>query len=115
MTPPSIGESIRREVSSWPGVEEAAHRFGGIEFRLGKREIGHLHGDALADLPFPVRMREDLVRTGKAVPHHVLPESGWVSYRLDGPDRLGGAIELFRLSYERAVAARERTGIVETA
>ena len=55
------------------------------------------------------------MRTGKAVPHHVLPESGWVSYRLDGPDRLGGAIELFRLSYERAVAARERTGIVETA
>jgi hypothetical protein len=111
----SIGEAIRLEVSSWPDVDEAPHRFGGLEFRLGKREIGHLHGDSLADLPFPVRVREELVRTGKAVPHHVLPESGWVSYPLDGPDRLAGAIELFRLSYERAVAAKERTGGVSTA
>ena len=102
---PAAGERIRREVLSWPGVEEAPHRFGGVEFRLGRREIGHLHGDRLADLPFPVRVREELVREGRARPHHVLPASGWVSYPIRGEADLPGAIALFRLSYERAVAA----------
>jgi hypothetical protein len=102
------GERIRREVLGWPGVEEAPHRFGGVGFRLGRREIGHLHGDRLADLPFPVRVREELVREGRARPHHVLPESGWVSYPIRGAADVPGAVALFRLSYERAVAARGR-------
>lgn len=105
------GERIRREVMGWPGVVEAPHRFGGVEFRLGRREIGHLHGDRLADLPFPVRVREELVRDGLARPHHVLPESGWVSLPIRGEGDVAGAVSLFRLSYERAVAAaRARPG-----
>jgi hypothetical protein len=100
------GERIRREVLGWPGVSAAPHRFGGEEFHLGKRELGHLHGHHLADLPFPVRVREDLVRDGRAQIHHVLPESGWVSYPIRGADDVPGAIALFRLAYDRAVAAR---------
>lgn len=103
-------ELIRREVLSWPGVEEASHRFGGVEFRLGRRELGHLHGDRLADLPFPVRVREELVRAGKAQVHHVLPDSGWVSYPIREPVDTTGAIELFRLAYDRATAARTGPG-----
>lgn len=99
------GARIRRKVLGWPGVEEAPHRFGGVEFRLGRREIGHLHGDHLADLPFPVRVREELVREGRARPHHVLPESGWVSFPIRGEADVLGAVALFRLGYERAVAA----------
>jgi hypothetical protein len=97
-------QRIRRELLAWPGVVEAPHRFGGVEFRLGRRELGHLHGDRLADLPFPVRVREELVREGRAVPHHVLPESGWVSFPIRDDD-VAGALALFRLSYERAAAA----------
>ena len=37
-----IEERIRRELLSWPSVTVAPHRYGGIEFRLGKRELGHL-------------------------------------------------------------------------
>ena len=106
-TPPPA-ERIRREVLGWPGVEEAPHRFGGVEFRLGRRELGHLHGDRLADLPFPVRVREELIREGRARPHPVLPESGWVSYPIRGEEDVPGAVALFRLSYERAVAARSK-------
>ncbi len=29
----------------WPGVTAHPHRFGGMEYRLGKRELGHIHGD----------------------------------------------------------------------
>ena len=96
---------IRTEVLSWPGMTEAPHRFGGMEFRLGKRELGHLHGDYLADLPFPVRIREELVREGKAMPHHILPQSGWVSYPIRDESALPGALDLFRLAYARATGA----------
>jgi len=98
--------AIRQEVLGWPGVTEAPHQFGGIEFRLGKRELGHLHGDYLADLPFPVRVREELVAQGKAMTHHILPQSGWVSYPIRDASAIPGALDLFRLAYERATAKR---------
>ena len=75
----AIARTIIEEVSSWPGVESHPHRFGGVEFTIDHREIGHLHGDRLADLPFPTRIRDELIASGRARPHHVLPESGWVS------------------------------------
>jgi hypothetical protein len=73
-----------------------------VEFRVGRRELGHLHGSRLADLPFPTRIREELVTAGKAEPHHVLPRSGWVSRRITGHHDVDAVLELFRLNYERA-------------
>jgi Family of unknown function (DUF5519) len=105
----TVQDQIREEVLSWPGVTEAEHSFGGVEFHVGKREIGHLHDDLdLADLPFPVKVREELVREGKAQPHHIFPNTGWVSYSIPNEDAVPGAIELFRMSYERAMATQER-------
>lgn len=43
-------ERIRCEVASWEGVEVAPQCFGGIEFKLGRRELGHLCGDRLGDI-----------------------------------------------------------------
>ena len=101
------GERIAAEVSSWPGVTSALHRFGGTEFRLGRRELGHLHGDRFADLPFPRRVRDELVAAGRARPHHVMPDSGWVTAPIHSDD-VEPVIELFRMGYERATDAAER-------
>src|SRR5688572_7679511 len=101
----SVAETIRDELVSWDGVTAEPHRFGGVEFLLGRRELGHLHGDRLADLPFPRRVRDELVEAGRAQPHHVLPDSGWVSVRIADTQDVANVIELFRLSYERAVEA----------
>ena len=97
----SIGRQIEREVASWKGVIVRSHRFGGIEFRLGRRELGHLHGSRLADLPFPVRVRKELVAAGKADRHHIMPESGWVSYHIRGQQDVAAVIDLFRLNYDQ--------------
>jgi Family of unknown function (DUF5519) len=104
----SVAETIRDELLSWEGVTAEPHRFGGVEFLLGRRELGHLHGDRLADLPFPRRVRDELVASGRALPHHVLPDSGWVSVRIAGPEDVANVVELFRLSYDRAVEAEKR-------
>ena len=76
-----VAMKIRREFLTWLGVEAKAHRFGGIEFRVLGHLIGHLHGESLADLPFPV----------------------WVSKK-PGKKDVPGALDLFRLNYERNVA-----------
>jgi hypothetical protein len=102
------GEAIAAEVGSWEGVTSAPHRFGGVELRLGRRELGHIHGDSLVDLPFHRRLRDMLVETGRAEPHHVMPDSGWVSFRIRDEADAAEAIELFRLSYERARVAQTR-------
>jgi hypothetical protein len=102
MTSANFVALIEHEVAGWEGVSVAPHRFGGVEFRLGRRELGHVHRGGLADLPFPVKVREQLVADGKADPHHVLPESGWVSRRIRDRDDVAAVIELFRLNYERS-------------
>ena len=102
----ATGKRITETVGSWPEVETAPHRFGGVEFRLGRRELGHIHGDRIADLPFPRRIRDELIAEGRARPHHVLPDSGWITTSIATPADADNAIELFRLGYERAVKAR---------
>lgn len=90
-------------VAAWQGVSAVPHRFGGTEFRMDARELGHMHGDYLVDIPFPTRIRNELVEAGRCEPHHVLPNSGWVSFYIRDECDVDAAIELFRMAYERAV------------
>src|SRR2546430_13802840 len=106
-------QHIKPAVSAWEGITAHLHRFGGTAYRLGDREIGHIHGDGLVDIPFPPTVKHELVAAGQAAPHHVLPESGWVSFYIRGPGGLEKGIALLRRSYEipgdqraRAVARR---------
>ena len=42
----TILKEIRKEILSWPNVTAEPHRFGGVEFRVNKREMGHIHGES---------------------------------------------------------------------
>ena len=98
---------ITAAVTGWHGVTAHPHRFGGIEYRLGeRRELGHVHGDHLVDIPLPMRLRDEVVTAGRAQPHHGLPDSGWISLYLRAEADVETAIQLLRLSYE--VAQRQR-------
>lgn len=101
-------EYIRNQVGSWTGVSAHPHRFGGTEYRLGRREIGHVHGERLVDIPFPKRVRDELVANGEAQAHHVLPESGWVSVYLLSENDVTRATALLRRSFELALVQAER-------
>jgi len=99
----NIIENIKKEILSWPYVTSWPHRFGGIEFLLNKREIGHIHNEGLADIPFPMKIRDELVNSGRVKPHHVLPQSGWISYWFHNKeeDDVSTVIQLFRMRYEQ--------------
>ena len=103
VSPGAAVEAVRAAVGSWDGVTIHAHRFGGVEFRSGRRELGHLHR-TFADLPFPRRIRDVLVAEGRATAHHVLPESGWVTVAMRTRSEIANVIELFKWNYERGAA-----------
>jgi Luciferase len=90
-------------VLTWEGIEAHPHRFGGAEFRIGKREIGHIHGDSLVDIPFPKKVRDEIVAAGEASPHHILPDTGWVSFYLKEEGDIQKAIDLLQRSYQIAL------------
>jgi hypothetical protein len=106
-------ETIVQEVSTWETVTAHPHRFGGTEFRIGNREVGHIHGDYMVDIPFPTKVRDDLVAGGRAEPHHILPDTGWVSFYIRKPDDVQAAVELLRLSFE--IASRQKRPRAEPA
>jgi hypothetical protein len=101
----TIAAQIEQALLSWAGVTAQPHRFGGQEFHVNNHEIGHLHGSRLADLPFPTRIRNELVASGRAVPHHILPETGWVSYYIRSDADVEPVLALFRLNYDRLTNA----------
>ena len=113
----NILEYIQKEILSWPFVTAEVHKFGGIEFRLNKREMGHIHGERLVDLPFPMKIRNELVNSGRVSPHHVLPQSGWVSYWINNGEKdVPVVLELFRMRYEqlkpRSQATQEESTVM---
>jgi hypothetical protein len=101
MSSNAIALRIQGEVASWPGVTAEGHPGGMVFFHVGRREIGHLHGTRMADLPFPVRIRETLVEAGKADLHYLHPKSGWITYYIRGEQDLKPLLDLFRLNYSR--------------
>ena len=107
-----VTERLTAIIRAWDGVSVSVHRFGGVEFRVDRREVGHVHAGGIADLPFPVRVRRTLVSAGRAEAHHTLPHTGWVSMRLRTEHDIPGVVELFRLNYDRLRGTGSRPGIL---
>ena len=96
---------VETVILSWPDVSTRMHRFGGTEFVLntaqGRREIGHLHGNGLLDIPFSKALRDEAVQEGQALPHHIFPQSAWVSFFIHSEEDVSNAATLLRRNYER--------------
>ncbi len=129
----SPSEQIIDVVTSWPGITVAQGSRGELSFRLGRREIGHLHGDAAAQLSFRLGRREIGHLHGDAAAHFSFPRHVWVALYKQGRiephpifvDLLGPAarrieaesdvqavIDLLRLNYERLTTLASGRSIV---
>src|SRR3954468_3487487 len=107
----SASEQITDEVTSWPGVEAGMGRRGEFGFTVGRRQIGHVHGDHAAHFSFPKDVWEELFAKGRITDHPVFPgKRGPAARRIEPDDDVRDVIALLRLNYERAVA---RHGVPE--
>lgn len=100
------GAGLTKELLAWAGVTMHPHRFGGVEFQYNGKEVGHLHGDHLFDLLLPKSDRNRWIEEGKARPHHMFPDSGWVSVYLNTEQDVAHAIEIARSKYEQISVRR---------
>jgi hypothetical protein len=98
---------VEHEVLRWPGVTSESGRFGAISFRYGKREIGHIHHDRIADLPLTTEMREDILARGRARRHRA-GVKGYISYPLEDQEDVSAVLAVLGANYERAKEAAER-------
>jgi hypothetical protein len=102
----SASRRITDEVTTWPGVTAGTGRRGEWAFKVGLREIGHLHGDHAAHFAFPKQVWAQLAEQGRITDHPVFPgRVGPAARRIANDDDVRDVIALMRLNYER-IAAR---------
>jgi hypothetical protein len=103
---PTPSQRITQEVTSWPGVEAGAGRRNEFAFKVGRREIGHLHGDHAAHFSFPKQVWADLFAQGRVAHHPVFPgRPGPAARRIEGEADVHDVIRLLRLNYDRMAPA----------
>jgi hypothetical protein len=101
----TTSEQITKEVTSWPGVEAGFGARGEFGFRVGRREIGHLHCDRVAHFGFPKDVWQALFDQGRIDYHPVFPgKPGFGARRIENEEDVRDVIELMRLNYDRVVA-----------
>jgi hypothetical protein len=98
---------VEREVLRWPGTTSEPGRFSSVAFRYGKREIGHVHRDRIADLPVTREAREELLAKGRARPHRA-GSKGYISYPMEDREDVSAVLEILGRNYDRAKAAADR-------
>jgi hypothetical protein len=104
-TTQTASERITGEVTSWPGVEAGPGRRGEFAFTLGRRELGHLHGDHAAHFSFPKQVWAQLSEQGRIVPHPVFPDSiGPAARGIHDDADVVDVVALMRINYDRIVA-----------
>jgi hypothetical protein len=106
-------QRITDEVTSWGGVTAGPGRRGEFAFKLGKREIGHLHGDRSAHFSFSKALWRELRAQGRIEPHPVFPNSeGPGARRIHTDDDVRDVIALMRLNYDRAARIHESDSLL---
>ena len=103
-TTQTAGERITEEVTSWPGVEAGTGSRGEFAFKVGRREIGHLHGDRALHTGFPKEVWTELFEQGRIEHHPVFPgKTGPAARAISSEDDVEDAIALLRLNYDRVI------------
>jgi hypothetical protein len=92
-------DEIENEVLSWEHTELQMHKFGGTQFNLYNKELGHIHGNGLLDILFNRKEKSELMLKYPIKEHHVFKDSGWISFLVKTEVDKKIAIELLRYAF----------------
>jgi hypothetical protein len=103
-TTQTASEQITERVTAWTGVHAGHGRRGEFAFTVGRREIGHLHGDRSAHFSFPKNVWAELKDEGRIADHPIFPgRPGLASRAIRDQADIDDVVALMRLNYDRAV------------
>jgi hypothetical protein len=95
-------DQIEAELLLIPDIKLSLHRYGGIQFNYGTKELGHLHSNGLLDIPVSKAVKSVYLSERIAQNHHVMPQSGWISFYIKSKEDQQQAVVLLKEAYERA-------------
>ena len=100
----STYESLRAWILQLPGVREAPHRVGGVEFQVDGVEFMHAHGPSWLDIRLSKEDQTSVLKAGLALSHkaEVHAQAGWVSFQIENRRDLMNAKKVIQLAYENA-------------
>jgi len=90
---------IERTVLTWEKTSAGMHQYGGLQFNVNNREIGHIHSNGLVDVLLKKEIKEQLLKEGRVEDHHIFKRSGWVSLHIRSEQDKQLALELLEYSY----------------
>lgn len=105
-------EQIIETVASWPSITTGKGRFNSTTFKVGQRDIGHVHRWGPVDISYPKPLRDQLIAEGRTGDHHVVPSSNATTFRVESTDDIEQALALLRFSYLYQVIVLQKHGDV---
>ena len=92
------------EVVKWvkklPNIKSKYHKYGGLEFQINGKEICHIHGDGLTDVLLNRECAEKLILNTEAEEHHVIKNSGWISYQINNNTITSELTQIIQRAYD---------------
>jgi hypothetical protein len=92
---------VDQTVSAWPGMKITLHKYGGFQFNVYDKEIGHMHSNGVVDILFDLKTKQQLLSESALQDHHTFKDSGWVSFYIRKKDDAEEVISLLKLSFDR--------------
>ena len=97
-------DRITEVVLAWPGTSAATGSRGEWSFRLGKREIGHLHGDRVLHIGMSKNEWQVAFDAGRIGYHQEFPgKPGFGARSIESDEDFEDVLALLREQYDRMV------------
>jgi len=99
-------DEIETEVLQWENTTVKIHKYGGLQFDCGHKEIGHIHSNGLLDMLLSRSVKQTLMEEGRIEDHHSFKNTGWTSFYMRTMEDKEYALKLLKLGHERIINAK---------
>jgi predicted DNA-binding protein (MmcQ/YjbR family) len=94
-------DDIEKKILTWPGTTATTHKYGGLQFNYGNKELGHIHSNGLLDMLLNRQLKQQLMQQNSRVQdHHILKKTGWLSFYMESYGDKEFVLELFEMAYK---------------
>jgi hypothetical protein len=96
-----IDDIEKRSINMADNTTATTHKYGGLQFNYGNKELGHIHSNGLLDMLLNRKLKQQLMQQNSRVQdHHILKNTGWLSFYMETYGDKEFVLELFEMAYK---------------